>query len=184
MLVWVSQLRPRVTAYTGHLKLQGPLRDTLVPYVLIDEVTMAQTLNVWVGERRFVCIGIGRSLGSDMRQRGEGRAAGLAAGKSRSREFSDKAEVAAPDQTAMSYHTFVVTRIEELVDQAKRDLARQRRQHRGCTGAPAVRRARDRRAGGDGTRLRGQPVGLAAGPGTPQREICWSAQELPSGSLK
>ncbi len=124
VLVWVSQLRPRVTAYTGRLKLQGSVRDTLLPYVLIDEVTMGQTLNVWVGERRYVCIGIGRSLVSDMRQRGKAARQGSLAGKSRSREFSDKAEMAAPDQTAMSYHTFVVTRIEELVDQAKRDLAR------------------------------------------------------------
>ena len=124
VLVWVSQLRPRVTAYTGRLKLQGSVRDTLLPYLLIDEVTMGQTLNVWVGERRFVCIGIGRSLVSDMRQRGKAARQGSLAGKSRSREFSDKAEMAAPDQTAMSYHTFVVTRIEELVDQAKRDLAR------------------------------------------------------------
>ncbi len=124
VLVWVSQLRPRVTAYTGRLKLQGSVRDTLLPYVLIDEVTMGQTLNVWVGERRYVCIGIGRSLVSDMRQRGKAARQGSLAGKSRSREFSDKAEMAAPDQTARSYHTFVVTRIEELVDQAKRDLAR------------------------------------------------------------
>jgi hypothetical protein len=124
VLVWVSQLRPRVTAYTGRLKLQGSVRDTLLPYVLIDEVTMGQTLNVWVGERRYVCIGIGRSLVSDMRQRGKAARQGSLAGKSRSGEFSDKADMAAPDQTAMSYHTFVVTRIEELVDQAKRDLAR------------------------------------------------------------
>ncbi|QWZ06814.1 hypothetical protein KRR39_14895 [Nocardioides panacis] len=124
VLVWVSQLRPRVTAYTARLKLQGSVRDTLLPYVLIDEVTMGQTLNVWVGERRYVCIGIGRSLVSDMRQRGKAARQGSLAGKSRSREFSDKAEMAAPDQTAMSYHTFVVTRIEELVDQAKRELAR------------------------------------------------------------
>ena len=132
VLVWVSQLRPRVTAYTGRLKLQGSVRDTLVPYVLIDEVTMGQTFNVWVGERRFVCIGIGRSLVSDLRQRGKAARQGSLAGKSRSREFSDKAELAAPDQTAMSYHTFVVTRVEELVDQAKRDLARHGGSTEGC----------------------------------------------------
>ena len=124
VLVWVSQLRPRVTAYTERLKLQGALRDTVVPYVLIDEVTMAQTLNVWVGEQRFVCIGIGKSLGSDIRQRAKKERHGSLLGASRTREFSEKAEVAAPDQTAMSYHTFVVTRIEELVDQAKRELRR------------------------------------------------------------
>ena len=124
VVVWVSQLRPRVTAYTKQLHLKGPLRDALVPYVLIDEVTMAQTLNVWVGEQRFMCIGIGKSLGSDIRQRAKKERQGSLLGSSRTREFSEKAELAAPDQTAMSYHTFVVTRIEELVDQAKRDLRR------------------------------------------------------------
>jgi len=124
VVVWVSQLRPRVTAYTKDLHLKGSLRDARVPYVLIDEVTMAQTLNVWVGEQRFVCIGIGKSLGSDIRQRAKKERRGSLLGASRTREFSEKAELAAPDQTAMSYHTFVVTRIEELVDQAKRDLRR------------------------------------------------------------
>ena len=124
VVVWVSQLRPRVTAYTKQLHLKGPLRDARVPYVLIDEVTMAQTLNVWVGEQRFMCIGIGKSLGSDIRQRAKKERQGSLLGSSRTREFSEKAELAAPDQTAMSYHTFVVTRIEELVDQAKRDLRR------------------------------------------------------------
>lgn len=124
VVVWLSQLRPRVTAYTTTLRLKGSLRDTQVPYVLVDEVTMGQTLNVWVGERRFVCIGIGRSLGSDVRQRAKKERQGSMLGKSRTRAFSEKAEMAAPDQTAMSYHTFVVTRIEELVDQAKRELRR------------------------------------------------------------
>ena len=124
VVVWVSQLRPRVTAYTRDLHLKGSLRDARVPYVLIDEVTMAQTLNVWVGGRRFMCIGIGKSLGSDIRQRAKKERQGSLLGTSRSREFSERAEVAAPDQTAMSYHTFVVTRIEELVDQAKRELRR------------------------------------------------------------
>src|SRR5690349_10196585 len=38
VVVWVSQLRPRVTAYTRDLHLKGSLRDARVPYVLIDEV--------------------------------------------------------------------------------------------------------------------------------------------------
>jgi len=136
VVVWVTQMRPRVTAYTHDLHVKGSLRDARVPYVLIDEVTMAQTLNVWVGERRFVCIGIGKSLGSDIRQRAKKERQGSLLGASRSREFSEKAEVAAPDQTAMSYHTFVVTRIEELVDQAKREL----RRRGGTTDGQEVRR--------------------------------------------
>jgi hypothetical protein len=119
-LIWVSQLRPRVTAYTRELHLLGSVRDARVPYVAIDEVTMGQTLNVWVGDQRFVCIGIGRSLGADIRQRARKQSQGSLLGKSRTRDFSEKADLAGLDQTAMSYHTFVVTRIEELVDQAKR----------------------------------------------------------------
>lgn len=124
VLVWVSQLRPRVTAYPRTLHMKGSLRDAYIPYVLIDEVAMAQTLNVWVGERRFMCIGIGLSLGTDIRQRAKKQRQGSLLGSSRSHEFSEKADRAAPDQTAASYQTFVVTRIEELVEQARKEMHR------------------------------------------------------------
>ena len=119
-LIWVTQLRPRVTAYTRDLHLQGSLRDARVPYVAITQVSLGQTLNIWVGERRFVCIGIGKSLAADVKQRAKKENQGSLLGKSRMRELSDKADLAGLDQTAMDYQTFVVTRIEELVDQAKR----------------------------------------------------------------
>ncbi len=123
-VVWVSQLRPRVTAYPHALHLKGSLRDAHVPYVLIDEVALGQTLNIWVGERRFVCIGIGLSLGTDLRQRAKKQRQGSMLGSSRAHQFSEKADMAAPDQTAMSYQTFVVTRIEELVEKARKEMAR------------------------------------------------------------
>jgi hypothetical protein len=122
VIIWVTQLRPRVTAYVGSLHLLGSVRDAHLPYTLIDEVTLGQTLNVWVGETRYVCIGIGQSFGADVRARAKKQKQTSLLGTSRTQEFSEKAEKAAPDQTAMSYTTFVVTRIEELVDQAKRDL--------------------------------------------------------------
>ena len=124
VVVWVSQLRPRATAYPDSLHLRGALRDAHLPYVLIDEVALGQTLNIWVGERRFVCIGIGKSLGTDIRQRAKKERQGSMLGSSRLHEFSEKAEMAAPDQTAMDYQTFVVTRIEELVEQARKEMKR------------------------------------------------------------
>ncbi len=81
-------------------------------------------LNVFVGDRRYVCIGIGTTLAADLRQRGKRRRQTLTLGTSRTSELRRKAEAAAPDQTAMTYQTFVVTRIEELVDKAKREAAR------------------------------------------------------------
>jgi hypothetical protein len=124
VVIWVSQLRPRVTAYLDELHMKGAVRDAYLPYLLIEEVALGQTLNVWAGGRRFVCIGIGKSLGTDIRQRAKKDRQGSLLGESRQREFSERAEAAAPDQRAMEYQTFVVTRIEELVDEARREHKR------------------------------------------------------------
>ena len=135
LVVWVTQLRSRATAYPDRLLLRNSFRDVTIPLALIDDVSVRQTLNVWVGEQRFVCIGIGSSLRSmvkDSRRRSEGSAL---LGPSRWREFAGRAEQAAPDQSAMSYETFVVTRIQELVEQAKKESAR-----RGGAAAAAPRR--------------------------------------------
>lgn len=123
LVVWVTQLRSRATAYDDRLVLKNGVRDAVIPLVLVDEVSVRQTLNVWVGERRYICIGIGRSMrGLVKERRNRGRSDSLL-GTGRWRQFAERAERAAPDQTAMAYETFVVTRIEELVDRARRDAA-------------------------------------------------------------
>jgi len=124
VVIWVSQLRPRATAYPGVLHLQGSLHDTHVPYALIDEVAMGQTLTIWSGGQRFVCIGIGKSLGTDIRQRAKKERQSSLLGSSRWHDFSARAEAASLDERAMDYQTFVVTRIEELVDEAHREQRR------------------------------------------------------------
>jgi hypothetical protein len=127
VVVWMTQLRPRATAYDESLVLRGSVRDVEVPYVAIEEVSVTQMLNVHVEGRRYVCVGIGKPIVTDVRQRAKKeRQSNALGGGGRLRQFSEKADMAAPDQTAMSYQTFVVTRIEELVDQAKR-RARDRR---------------------------------------------------------
>lgn len=115
VVVWVTQVRPRVTAYPSTLLMRGSLRDTWVPYVLIDEVTMGQTLNVWVGRRRYVCIGIGRSIGADTRQKMRASGQGLFG----THKLASLGGAPAP-QRAMSYHSFVLTRITDLVAAARR----------------------------------------------------------------
>lgn len=119
LLIWVTQLRSRATAYSDRLLLKNSLRDFVIPLLLIEEVSVRQTLNVWVGERRYICLGIGSSLHSIFKESRRKGAPSLLGG-SRLHEFSEMAEKAAPDQTAMAYETFVVTRIEELVEQAKK----------------------------------------------------------------
>lgn len=118
LVIWVTQLRSRATAYADRLLLRNSLRDVAIPLVLIEDVSVRQTLNVWVAERRYVCIGIGRSLRTMFKNSRSGGGSSVL-GTNRWREFAERAERAAPDQTSASYETFVVTRIQELVDQAR-----------------------------------------------------------------
>jgi hypothetical protein len=121
VVIWLTQLRPRATAYPHHLVLQNVVRDTAIPLGAIEEVSVRQSLQVYAQDRRHVCIGIGEPLREELKRRRRHQQSLL--GSSRWGEFAARAERAAPDQTAMSYPTFVVTRIEELVDEEKRSLA-------------------------------------------------------------
>jgi hypothetical protein len=122
LVVWATQVRPRVTTYTRELRLHGSVRDTYVPYTAISEVTLGQTLNVWVGRKRYVCVGIGRSVGLEMRQRVRSHNAGGLMGGNRSYQFAGKAEVTPQTTTAaakQAYLTHVVDRITHLVQDAR-----------------------------------------------------------------
>jgi len=119
LVVWVTQLRPRALAYGDHLLLRNAIRDTRVPLTAIDDVRVTQSLQVWTGERRHLCIGIGHSVRQQLKVKKRRRAQLLS--PSRWQAFSEAAEMAAPDQTAMSYATFVETRITELVEAARKE---------------------------------------------------------------
>ena len=121
VVVWVTQVRPRATAYPRHVVLKNSVRDAHVPLAVVDEVAMAQMLNLWVGDQRYVCIGIGQSVREDLKARR--RKQDVTGGGSRLTQLTLMAERASTDERAMSYQTFVVTRLEELVEKAKREPA-------------------------------------------------------------
>ncbi len=118
LLVWVSQLRPRVTAYAEVLKLHGLVRDTFIPYTVIREVAVTQLMHVFVGDTKYVCVGVGNSLSADVRQRAKQRR-GAMRGATRRHDFDEQSRLAQAG-SGLTYQTFVTTRIEQLVDQAKR----------------------------------------------------------------
>jgi hypothetical protein len=115
-LVWAVLLRPRATAYADTLVLHNMVSDTQLPLAGIEAVTVRQTLNVWVGERRYVCAGIGRSPRQLLRQRS--RTTGAL-------EFqrADLSGTGAggPVLGDVDYAGFVESRIEELARAARRD---------------------------------------------------------------
>lgn len=116
--VWVTQLRPRATAYPDVLHLQNSLRDSTVPLAAIDEVSVRRMLSVWVGEQQFVCIGIGTPLRRLVRG-GASRGPSSLLGFDRLEDYTERSTPLAPDQSAMSYPEFVELKIADLVRDAK-----------------------------------------------------------------
>jgi len=128
---WVSLLRPRAVAYSDVLRLKNSLVDVEVPLAMIDAVTVRQTLNVWVGDHRYVCVGIGRSRRSMFKRNRPGGIAMLL-GMGRVQDFVQQSDRARLDQSSMLYETYVVTKIEDLAEAARKDLG----------GEPPTRRVR------------------------------------------
>ena len=100
LLVWMVLLRPRAQAYADTLVLCNMASDTTIPLASIDSVVVRHTLNVWVGERRYVCPGIGQSTRTMLRSQSRTRSA-------------------ATDE--QNYATFVETTIDDLARAARRD---------------------------------------------------------------
>lgn len=117
-LVWTTQLRPRVTAYTDALVVHRSLSDVTVPYLAIQDVTMGQTLNVWAEGRRYVCTGIGKALGFDTRQRMRAHGSGGLLGANRVTQLG-RPEPGATRERGTSYHAFVMSRIHDLLGAAR-----------------------------------------------------------------
>jgi len=59
VLTWLTQLRPRVTAYADSLLVLNSVRDVVIPLVAVDRVEITRVLSIWVGDKRYICTGIG-----------------------------------------------------------------------------------------------------------------------------
>jgi hypothetical protein len=119
LLVWVVLLRPRAAAYPETLVLQNQLTDLHLPLARIDAVVVRQMLNVWIGEERYVCPGIGRSTRNLLKTRSRGPMAVLGIEQTDDRMgMGQIGEIG----TTGDYANFVETRIADLARSARRDL--------------------------------------------------------------
>ncbi len=129
VFIWMTLLRPRVTAYEEALLLRNAASDVEVPLAAIDAAVVRHTLNVWVGERRYVCAAIGRTSRSMLTKGRPGASAALGLGMSGDRMSPDQS---AKIGTGTDYPSYVEQRIE--------DLARAARQASAATPTPVRRR--------------------------------------------
>jgi hypothetical protein len=112
---WQQETYP-VLDPDGLPTLHGTVSDVVVPYLAVDEVTMGQTLNVWSGGRRYVCVGIGKPVGFDTRQRMRAQRAGGLLGGDRVSQITGSD---LPVDRSPTYQSFVLSRIGDLVAAAR-----------------------------------------------------------------
>jgi hypothetical protein len=118
VLVWLTQLRPRVTAYRDVLRLQNSVRDVDVPLARVGDVHVGRMLSVWVGQKRYVCVGISAPLRRMVMGRKQ-RPSSLF-GWDRLEEYAEHATPPRPEPSAVSYPEYVEGRIVALADEARR----------------------------------------------------------------
>jgi hypothetical protein len=129
VLIWMTLLRPGVTAFTQTLILRNLASDFEVPLAAVDAVVVRHALNVWVGERRYVSPAIGRTSRSMLKKRKPGAASGLGTEVNESGQlFGQSSQIG----SGADYATFVEQRIEFLARDARRT----------ATGEPAPVRRR------------------------------------------
>jgi hypothetical protein len=116
VLIWMTLLRPRVTAYEEALLLRNAATDVEVPFAAIDAAVVRHTLNVWVGERRYMCAAIGRTSRSMLKRGRPGPSAALGLGMSGDKMSSDQS---AGIGAGSDYPTYVEQRIEDLARAAR-----------------------------------------------------------------
>jgi hypothetical protein len=118
LLIWIALLRPRATAYDDRLVLHNMVTDTELPIADIDAVVVRHTLNVWIGEDRYVCVGIGRSSRSMIQRKTPGPMALLGIDQSEERMGQGQS---AKIGAGAEYANFVENRITGLTRTARLD---------------------------------------------------------------
>lgn len=122
-LAWVVLLRPRVSLTSSTLELRNMLDTIHVPLAAIEGLVIRQVTAVRVGEKRYVCSALGRSLRSMVK--GDRRARSLMPGN---------------QPPAPSYVDFVESRIQARMDDARAQLGIRRGSSEQAALAAQVRR--------------------------------------------
>ena len=127
LVVWLTLLRPTLRAHPDHLLLRNILRDTEVPWHLVDDVVVRHTLRVYVDDDVHHGVSMSRSTRQMLRQgRPDAPRSVLNILGNRSmEEFSHSPTLSGTYQSAMDYPDFVETRLMELATK-RAEASRQR----------------------------------------------------------
>lgn len=127
--MYVALVRPTMHAYTDHLLVRNLISDTHVPWHLITDAEVRQTLRLYTRDKVVHAVAIGRSTRQQMRvnagKTGGGAGTGAMYGMSRVEKHAPQAGPSS-DYANVQYVDFVAEKVLTLAQQqqqASRHLA-------------------------------------------------------------
>ncbi len=121
LLVWLTMVRPAVRAEREHLLIRNILRDTEVPWHLIDDAVVRHTLRVYAGDEVHHGLAMSRTTRQMLREGGGGSQRSVLSfmGSAKLEELNTQPTLEGTYQSSMNYADFVEIRIAELVTKRK-----------------------------------------------------------------
>jgi len=118
LVVWLALLRPTLRAHPDHLLLRNILRDTEVPWHLVDDVVVRHTLRVYVDDEIHHGVAMSRSTRQMLRQGMPNAPRGLLniLGSRSMEEHAQSPTLSGTYQSSMDYPDFVEIRLMELAE--------------------------------------------------------------------
>ncbi|MGI8675749.1 MAG: hypothetical protein ACR2JT_02325 [Nocardioidaceae bacterium] len=110
LTMWVSMVRPTVHAYTDHLLVRNLVSDVVVPWHLIRDAEVRQTLRVYSRDRVVNAVAVGRTVRQQVRASRPGLGVGTSFGMGRSQAALGPVRTA-ENQHSVAYQDFVAERI-------------------------------------------------------------------------
>jgi len=125
--LYVSLVRPTMHAYNDHLLVRNLVSDTQVPWHLITDAEVRQTMRLYTRDEVVHAVSVGRTVGQQMRRSGNASLSGSAGsfGMSRADEYAAARTARAGNKGGVDYVDFVAERVLTLAAQ-QRDESRHR----------------------------------------------------------
>lgn len=124
-LSWAALIRPSLSAFYDHLLIKNIWSDLQIPWRLITDVDVRQTLQVYAGAERYHSIAVGKSVRKNLRP-GHGRGGASAAesallGTTTTSSLNERPTLEGISSVGTIYADYVAIKVQTFAA-AQRDL--------------------------------------------------------------
>lgn len=121
---WAALIRPSLSAFCDHLLIKNIWSDLQIPWRLITDVDVRQTLQVYVGDERYHSIAVGKSVRKNVRpgrQSGSSAAESALLGTTAPTSLNERPTLEGISSVGTIYADYVVIKVQTFAA-AQRDL--------------------------------------------------------------